>query len=233
MCRRRPHAALLVTSVVLLATASSRTAAMAATAAMFVFALMLGSRAGRALAILVGGSTAAWVLQSLLMDESARDGVGRFAVWASVPGLVSGNWVLGLGPDAGLDLAANGLLPSWAAHVHNLVLENLLLRGIVGVALICVFVVALVRAAVFGRHGIPLLVVVLVLATGDNIGWLDALLLGCLPYACIIALGTDPVVPPSPPGPALVQGTQPAAPDSVPAGVCSPDQRGSGAVAES
>lgn len=190
LSRARVSWRLLVLSTPLLLVSSSRTAGIAAVAGAIAYAVIKGKIRVRlgvlVAAVLVGVIT----FQSLARDANAATGTGRLEVWRTISGLLGPDWLWGLGPEAGPALVQSGLLPSWAAHLHSVVFEHLLYSGVLGLASVLLLFFMLAAAVFNDRDGLPLLLVVGILALGDNYAHLFQFTLGVLGYAAVIAACT-------------------------------------------
>lgn len=190
---RRVAWPLLVLSTPLLFASASRTAGIAAAAGALSYVLIKGKLKSRLGVGAAAGALALVTVQSLAKDTQVLGGTGRVEIWKSVPSLLGTDWLSGIGgPQAGVQLVEAGLLPSWAARLHSVVFEHLLYSGVVGLVLVLVLILMLGRAAWNVRVAIPLFVVVLILALGDNYGDIFQMTMGVLGYITVIAVCTPP-----------------------------------------
>ncbi len=182
---------LLGLSTPLLLASSSRTAGLAALLGTVAYVVLQGKLRLR-LGVVVAAGLVGWVtIQSLATDSNAATGTGRYEVWASVPRLLGSDWLWGLGgPGAGADLVESGLLPPWAARLHSIVFEHLLYSGVLGLLFVLILMLSLLLSVRGERGGIPLFLVVLTLALGDNYAHLFELTMGVVGYVAVIAVCT-------------------------------------------
>lgn len=182
---RPPRTTLMLGSIVLLGLSASRGSALAAMVGAIVYVIGRGSRRARIATLVVSVPVVAWVTSSILSDGSYATGTGRVDVWRSVPGLLGGSWITGLGPLAGTELAEQGRLPSWAAMLHSVWADSLLTVGIVGVLLVAWVYIAALRI----RPALPLTAAALVLGALDTYMYVTLFTIGSIVYLAIGACG--------------------------------------------
>jgi hypothetical protein len=168
----------LVGILVLLLT-SSRTSVVAAAAGLFVVgAVTWLSRPSR----LPRGARAAIVLAPVVAVVAIlviiNPGLtGRTVMWPAALDLLWTSPITGVGDAGYADAISDGLLPNWAIHAHNVVLDAAVRMGIVGLALVlAIFIVSTIaatRAARIGRAAPLALVVMLIVGglTDVNLHW--------------------------------------------------------------
>lgn len=177
-------------STILLLASSSRTAGIAALLGAVAYLAVHGKLRLRLGVVIAAALVGIVTIQSLATDSNVDTGTGRYEVWGSVPGLLGNDWLWGMGPEASTALVRRGLLPEWAARLHSVLFEHLLYSGVLGLSVVLLLLTVLAISALKERLSLPLLLVVLTLAIGDNYAHLFQMTFGVLGYVAVIATCT-------------------------------------------
>lgn len=196
--------AFVLVGVLVLLLTSSRTSVIAAAAGLFVVgAVTWLSRPSR----LPRGARAAIVLAPVVAVVAVlvvlNPGLtGRTVMWPAAIDVLWTSPITGVGDAGYADAIADGRLPNWAIHAHNVVLDAAVRMGVVGLVLVlAIFVVSVIgatRAARIGRAAPLALIVMLIVGglTDVNLHWRYLLVPMSVLVLAVLMSGTTTPRPP-------------------------------------